>query len=123
MEDEWHVSDSEGGQEIGDYTQYMISNLKGLCTVANQDINSKSYNSSDLYIPKNANSLYTQVENDGFIALRNKGSKRRLIRSEHETYTPNDNTHRSISSQGTCNEDPSDSPTAENEEETPCNAR
>jgi hypothetical protein len=96
MEDEWHVSDSEGEQERERYTQFMISNLKGLCTI-NQDVhrshNSSNHTTDQSYIPKNLNALYTQVENDGFIALQCKGSKRRLETMKNETHTVNNCTN------------------------------
>ena len=72
MEDEWHVSDSEDEQETDNYTQFIASNLKGLCPVSRQDIT----NHLELCIPKNLNTLYERIENEGFIALRCEGSKR-----------------------------------------------
>ena len=105
MEVEWHVSDSEGEEERGHYEQLMISNLKGLCTVANEDIyrrrNSSNYIAStdQIYVPKNLNALYRQIENDGFIALQFKGSKRSVETMENEVCTVNN--HANLNT--TCN--------------------
>lgn len=99
MEVEWYVSDSEGEEEREHYEQLMISNLKGLCTVANQE-NHRSHNNSNyiasndqIYVPKNLNALYTQIENDGFIALQCMGSKRSVETMENEIHTVNNHTN------------------------------
>ena len=101
MEVEWYVSDSEGEDDREHYKQLMISNLKGLCTVANQDIH-RSHNTSNyirsndhIYVPKNLNALYTQIENDGFIALQCKGSKRSVETMENEIHTVSNHTNHS----------------------------
>ena len=108
MEGEWHVSDSDEEQEIGCYTQFMLSNLKGLnCTVSNHNkgdeilkLSSSSHTTDQLYIPKNLNALYTQIENDGYIALQCKGSKRRLDSIKDETHTVNN--HSNSTTKSTC---------------------
>ena len=103
MEDEWHVSDSEGEEERQHYAQFMISNLKGLCTSANVHRSDPSNHTPDqLYVPKKLNALYTQIKNDGFISLRCKGSKRRLETMENEPHTVNNHKNQTITSQVTC---------------------
>ncbi|XP_028391961.1 uncharacterized protein LOC114516630 [Dendronephthya gigantea] len=105
MESEWHVSDSDEEHETGRYTQFMLSNLKGLnCTLSNQDkgdeiLNlSSSSHTTDQYIPKNLNALYTQIENNGYIALQCKGSKRRLESIKDETHSVNNHTNATTNS-------------------------
>jgi hypothetical protein len=101
MEDEWHVSDSEGEEERERYTQFMISNLKGLCTNENvHRSDSSNHSTGNLYIPKKLNALYTQIGNDGFIALQCKGSKRILETVKKEPHTVN--SHQTATSQVTC---------------------
>ena len=103
MDDEWHVSDSEGEEERQHYTQFMISNLKGLCTSENVHRSDPSNHTTDqLYVPKKLNTLYTQIKNDGFISLRCKGSKRRLETTENEPHTINNYKNQTITSEVTC---------------------
>ncbi len=126
MEDEWHVSDSEEEQEREHYTQFMISNLKGLCAKENVHVHRtgsdvSNHTTEQLYIPKNLNALYTRIENDGFISLQCKGSKRRVEAMKNEPRTVNNHTNHTTTSQATCNA--SQTQAAETKDEAPSNVQ